>query len=139
MLGELCAEVRNYFVEKIHNGRFVIKDGALATPLDLKDGQYLRIVGSTFNDGVYSFPLSNLVDEEFEGAIWAMSVPPSVIALANDVKKYKESEVGKPTAYTSESFGGYSYSKATDQNGVPLSWQKVFATELNKYRRARVL
>ena len=139
MLGELCAEIRNYFVEKIHIGKFVIKDGALVTPLVFKNGQHLRIVGSTLNDGVYSFPVSNLIDEEFEGAIWALAIPPDVIALADDIKKYKASDVGKPTAYTSESFGGYSYSKATDSNGVPLSWQKVFATELNKYRRARVL
>ena len=136
MLTEICIELRNYFCndEDKHFGEFEISGGSIA-PLDfLQEGQYFRIIGSTFNDGVYQYPAADLTDEKFAGAVWAMRLPPSVIALADDIEKYVNSDAGKPTAYTSESFGGYSYSKATDANGAPIGWQKVFASRLNKWR-----
>ena len=140
MLTEICAEIRNYFVSDIHNGTFEIVGGKI-TPLDfIQENQYFRIVGSVFNDGVYKYTDKlELTDEKFIGSVWAMAVPPSVVALAEEIKAFNESDAGKPSPYTSESFGGYSYSKATDSNGVPLTWQKVFANRLNKYRRISVL
>lgn len=140
MLTEVCAELRNYFVSDIHNGTFEIVGGKI-TPLDfIHENQYFRIVGSVFNDGVYKNTADLvLTDEVFSGSVWAMAVPPSVVALAEEIKKYNESDEAKPSAYNSESFGGYSYTKATDSNGVPLDWKKVFASRLNKYRRISVL
>lgn len=140
MLTELCAELRNYFVVKIHEGTFTINGGKIA-PLDfIQENQYFRIVGSVFNDGVYKYTDKlELTDEKFIGSVWSMAVPPSVIDLAEEIKKYNESDEAKPSAYTSESFGGYSYSKATDENGAPMDWKKVFASRLNKHRRASVL
>ena len=140
MLTEVCAELRNYFVKDIHNGTFEIVGGKI-TPLDfIQENQYFRIVGSVFNDGVYQNTADLvLTDEVFSGSVWSMAVPPSVIDLAEDIKKYNESDEAKPSAYTSESFGGYSYSKATDENGAPMGWKKVFASRLNKYRRISVL
>lgn len=140
MLTEICAEIRNYFVEEIRQGTYRIVNGKIE-PLDfLKEGQYFRIVGSSLNDGVYQYPdYALLNDEEFGGSVWAMAVPPSFIALAESIKKHAESDEAKPSAYTSESFGGYSYTKATDSNGLPLSWEKVFANKLNAYRRMSVL
>ena len=140
MLTELCAELRNYFVVKIHEGRFTINGGKIA-PIDfIKENQYFRVVGSVFNDGVYQNTADlELTDEVFCGSVWAMAVPPSVVALAEEIKKYNESDEARPSAYTSESFGGYSYSKATDENGAPMGWKKVFASRLNKYRRISVL
>lgn len=139
MLTEVCAEIRNYFVTEIHEGNFEIVGGKIA-PLDfLQEGQYFRIVGSVFNDGVHQSSTSSLVDEKFSGAVWAMAVPSSVIALTDEIKSFCESDAGKASAYTSESFGGYSYSKATDASGAPMSWQKVFASRLNKWRRVSVL
>ena len=140
MLTELCAELRNYFVVKIHEGTFTINGGKIA-PLDfLQENQYFRIVGSVFNDGVYKNTADlELTNEVFCGAVWSMAVPPSVVDLAAEIKKYNESDEAKPSAYTSESFGGYSYSKATDSNGVPLDWKKVFASRLKPFRRISVL
>jgi hypothetical protein len=68
-----------------------------------------------------------------------MAVPPTLIALAEDIKKYNESDEAKPSAYTSESFGGYSYSKATNSDGSPIGWKKVFASRLKPFRRISVL
>ena len=141
MLTELCAELRNYFEvpNGRHFGKFEISGGSIA-PLDfLQEGQYFRIIGSVFNDGVYQYPTSGLTDEIFSGAVWGMAVPPAVISLTEEIKAFNESDAGKPSAYTSESFGGYSYSKATESNGAPISWKKVFASRLNKYRRVSVL
>lgn len=137
MLTELCAELRNYFEvpDGRHFGRFQISGGSI-TPLDfLQEGQYFRIVGSVFNDGVYQYPASDLTDEVFDGAVCAMAVPPSVIDLAAEIEEYNNSDAGKASPYTSESFGGYSYTKATDANGTPIGWQKAFASRLNKWRK----
>lgn len=140
MLTEVCAELRNYFVKDIHNGTFEIVGGKI-TPLDfIQENQYFRIVGSVFNDGVYKNTADLvLTDEIFSGSVWAMAVPPSVVALAEEIKKFNESDEAKPSAYNSESFGGYSYSKATDENGAPIGWKKVFASRLKPYRRINVL
>ena len=138
MLEKMCAECKNYFVKDIHFGTFKIEGGAIE-PLDfLQEGQYFRIVGSVLNDGVYQYQTSELTDEVFDGAIWAMSVPPSFIALASDIDEWQKKD-GKPSAYTSESFANYSYTKATNSKGQPVTWKEVFASELNNYRRTNVL
>lgn len=138
MLEKMCAECRNYFVKDIHFGTFKIESGAIE-PLDfLQEGQYFRIVGSVLNDGVYQYQTSQLTDEVFDGAIWAMSVPPSFIALASEIKTWQDKD-GKPSAYTSESFANYSYTKATNAKGQVATWKEVFAPQLNQYRRANIL
>ena len=137
MLTEICAELRNWFVvpNGRHFGKFEISGGSIA-PLDfLQEGQYFRIVGSVFNDGVYQYPATSLTDEVFEGAVWAMAVPPTLIALSAEIEEYNNSDAGKPSPFTSESFGGYAYTKATDANGAPICWQKAFASRLNKWRK----
>lgn len=139
MIGDICAEVNNYFVQNIITGTYTITDGEIDLDDYLQDGQYFRIVGSVFNDGVYAYPATDLTDEIFHGAIWAMSVPPSFIALAGKVDKWCKSDAAEASPYTSESFGGYSYTKATDSSGAPVSWQQIFAKELNKYRRVNIL
>ena len=140
MLTEICAELRNYFEvpNGRHFGKFEISGGSIA-PLDfLQDGQYFRIVGSVFNDGVHQYPASDLTDEVFEGAVWAMAVPPTLIALAAEIKdwnnKYGEL-VNSP--YASESFGGYQYSKAfgAESSGGVVKWETVFRKQLNRYRK----
>ena len=137
MLTELCAELRNWFVvpDGVHIGTYTISGGSIA-PLDfLQEGQYFRIVGSVFNDGVYQYPATSLTDEVFEGAVWAMALPPSIIALSAEIKAYNDSDAGKASPYISENFGGYGYTKATDENGAPIGWQKAFASRLRQWRK----
>lgn len=135
MLTEICAEVRNWFADDAdkHVGVFEIKNGVLA-PLDfLAEGQYFRIIGSKYNDGVYAYPDANLVDESFFGAVWAMKVPPDFLKICREIGEYEE-KYGS-TAYVSESWGGYSYTLPTGNNGAPMSWQERFASKLNRYRK----
>lgn len=138
ILTEICAELRNWFVvpNGVHIQTYTISGGSIA-PLDfLQEGQYFRIIGSVFNDGVHQYPAADLTDEVFYGAVWAMAVPPSLIALSAEIEEYNKSDAGKPSPYSSESFGGYSYSKFTDGDGGDGSgWQKVFASRLSKWRK----
>ena len=144
-LSDLCNELNNWFDVSRHFGRFTIKGGSISLneEVNLVDGQYFRIVGSVFNDGVYKYPASDLADEVFEGAVWAMAVPPAVIAMQAEIddwmNKYGEI-VNSP--YQSESFGGYSYSKSSGSgsasDGADIgSWQNQFRSRLNKWRKIR--
>jgi hypothetical protein len=140
-LTELLANLKwfNYpsdkdYIKQIINGNFTISSGSIDLPL--ADGQYFRIVGSVFNDGVWKYPTTTLTDETFTGSVWALAVPPAVIALADEIDAYCESDAAKASPYISESFGGYSYSKGGNANGVTdNSWQAVFASRLNAWRK----
>ena len=137
MLTEICAELRNYFEvpNGRHFGKFEISGGSIAPLNFLQDGQYFRIIGSVFNDGVHQYPVPDLTDEVFNGAVWAMAVPPGLISLAEEIEEYNKSDAGKASPYISENFGGYGYTKATGSNGKVLTWKSVFADALNRYRK----
>lgn len=139
MLTELCKEINNYFDKAKYFGEFTVTEGELADVDYLQDGQYFRIVGSVFNDGVYQYPATELKDEVFDGAIWAMAVPQEVIALAEEIDKwrakYENEDAMSP--YQSESFGGYSYTKASGSSGGTATWKDAFASQLNNYRRIK--
>ena len=146
MLTELCQELRNWFVREKHFGTFTIENGELSILSDfLLENQYFRIVGSVFNDGVHKYPDDELVDETFAGSIWAMAVPPSVIALCDEIEawqdKYGAIDGQAMSPYSSESFGGYSYSKSSggsssgSGSGGGVSWKSVFGDRLNRWRK----
>ena len=143
ILTEVCEYLNNYFWNKKIDGKFTIAEGSIDVA-GLSEGQYFRIIGSTFNDGVHIYPATDLKDEEFRGSIWAMAVPQTVIALASDIKEWQSlyggatSEAMSP--FNSESFSGYSYTKSGSCNansGANSTWQDVFGSRLNKYRRLR--
>jgi hypothetical protein len=136
MLTDLCQELHNWFEVEKHYGEFEIAGGALTASF-LQPGQYFRIIGSIFNDGVWQYG-DTLTDETFDGAIWAMAIPPAVLELNDQIdlwlKQYGETQ---NSPYSSESFGGYSYSKnSSGGSGADKStWQGVFAPRLNKWRK----
>lgn len=144
-LTELCAHLRNWFVRSDDDrrvGKFEVIGGAIVLPADfeprLAEGQYFRVIGSVFCDGVWQYPTSDLPhDEVFDGAVWAMAVPPDVVSLADEITawetKYRDAA---ESPYQSESFGGYTYTKAAaDTSGGGLTWQKVFKSRLNRWRK----
>lgn len=133
-VNDICENLRNYFEREKHKGVFEIKDGTINLPF-LLYGQYFRIVGSVLNDGVYKYPCSELSDESFGGEIWAMAVPPSLLALLTEINEWCAKN-GEPSPYVSESFGGYVYTKATDAlTGGVSTWQSVFRQRLNNWRK----
>ena len=139
-LTELCGHLRNWFLRSdadIHTGTFTVIGGSIDLPW-LAYGQYFRIIGSVFNDGVWQYPASELTDEEFTGAVWALAVPPDVVSLSQEIEEYNtkyRDSIASP--YTSESFGGYSYTKAAaSSDGTPAgTWQAVFRPRLNRWRK----
>ena len=135
IITEICAELRNWFVvpNGVHIQTYTISGGSIA-PLDfLQEGQYFRIIGSVFNDGVHQYPASDLTDETFHGAVWAMSLPPDLIALSAKIQNYIEQNPA--SGFSSESFGGYSYTRATASDGSVATWRDVFRKDLNRYRK----
>ena len=56
MLEQVLLSLRNWFVADKRTGRVRIEGGSLVPPaaLGLKEGQYVRITGSTFNDGLHA-------------------------------------------------------------------------------------
>ena len=140
MLTELCQEVRNWFVRDVHSGTFEIEGGTITADF-LVPGQYYRIVGSIFNDGVHQFGNEPLKDEEFDGAVWAMAIPEPVVELSNEIdewrKKYEAPDGQAMSPYMQESFDGYSYNKgsASSGNSSFSGWKTAFASRLNMWRK----
>lgn len=146
MLSEVCRYLNNWFDCARYYGRFEIAGGVLLSFNDgeiLQDGQYFRIIDSVFNDGVHKYPDDVLKDEIFEGAVWVLKIPPEVIAISGEIDEWTEKylSVGDQalSPYTSESFGGYSYTKGATENGVGGSWESVagFTSRLNGWRKPR--
>ena len=147
-LTELCQELKNWFVREKFLGEFTIEDGEIiVTDGSLQDGQFFRVIGSVFNDGVHKYgeDADELTDEVFVGAIWSMAVPPAVTDLSERISEWSEQyedTVSSPYQSMSESFGDYrrSWSKAGSgqgnaNSGSSPTWQIMFASELNRWRK----
>lgn len=144
MLSELCGYLNNYFDRVRAQGKYTITGGVLDTgKLVVLEGQYIRIVGSVLNDGVYRYPMEGLKDETFDGAIWLLAIPQEVIALSEEItawrEKYETADSAALSPFLSESFGGYSYSKGTasGQNNASGTWADVFGGRLAQWVRIR--
>lgn len=139
MLEQILMHLKNWFLVPggIHDDTYTIKDGGITLPF-LASGQYFRICGSVFNDGLYQYgPDLKLTDETFDGTVWALAIPKAAIDLATEIDAWetKNGEVASGI-YQSESFGGYSYTKATDaQTGGAVTWQSAFRSRLNQWRK----
>lgn len=138
MLEQILQHLRNWFAVDggVHIGTFTVEEGSITLPF-LQKGQYFRIVGSVFNDGVYQYPAKELQNETFRGAVWALAIPKAVLNLAEEIEAWEGRNGEASTSpYQSESFGGYSYSKATDtRTGGAVTWQAAFRSRLNQWRK----
>lgn len=141
-LTELCQELRNWFDREQRTGTFEISGGNITADF-LKQGQYYRIIGSVFNDGIHQYPSGDLLSETFDGSVWALAIPAPVIKLATEITAWREKneEAGSAnmSPFQSESFGGYSYSKGGSGNssssGGPMSWKDAFRSRMNAWRK----
>lgn len=133
MIDEICASLHNYFAVDIVPGEYTVNDGEITLPF-LAAGQFFRVVGSIFCDGVYRCGDKLPADETFDGAVWAMAIPPALEAIAVEIEEWKAKNADVlASPYQSESFGGYSYSKGTGSDSA--SWQGAFASRLNRWRK----
>lgn len=148
MLTQICQYLRNWFERDKIFGSFKVANGTLTyadgTAPPLLPGQYFRVVGSIFNDGVHKIGNTSdqLIDEpEFSGAVWAMAVPPVVAALADEIAAWvaeNASVISNPLQ--SETVGGYSRTfrgggTAANGEATGLTWQAQFAAQLAPWRK----
>ena len=152
MLTELCQELRNWFDKEKYFGAFEIADGMInaagnsglyeAPPLQV--GQYFRIVGSWYNDGIHIYPDDCMRNEVFHGSIWLLAIPEPVIKLSTEIEEWRAknetSDSANMSPFVSESFGGYSYSKGSggrsgSAGGVAVTWKDMFRPRLNAWRK----
>ena len=138
MLTELCGVLRNWFETDRISGTYTVENGSITLPF-LQNGPFFRVVGSVVNDGVHQYPDYAMADETFDGSIWPMSVPPALLCLGEEIKAWQEKNGDiAASPYTSESFGGYSYSKSTSGSATGagmVTWQSVFKSRLNQWRK----
>lgn len=150
MITEICLYLKNWFDWNMpkYYGKFKIENGVLISINDgdmgIATGQYFRIIGSVFNDGVYKLGEEELVDETFIGAVWLMAVPRDFLSIVKDIsdwqEKYGNVDSQAMSPYQSESFGGYSYSKASGGSGsstdsIVPTWKSVFRDRLWRYKK----
>lgn len=124
-------ECNNFFERCKYAGEIRIAGGKIVPDVG---SPYVYISGSARNDGVHSLVSGAMEDadgeETFDGTLWFLYPPRPFIEIAKQCAEY---ETKNPTgAYTSESFGHYSYSRATGSNGV-VTWQAAFADKLRPY------
>ena len=144
MLEEVLRNLNNWFEVpgKRLTGFFEVSGGCIGLPDGwLLDGQYFRIEGSVFNDGLHQWPAVDLRDETFTGEIAALAVPKAVTELAARIGEWQAKYgTAAESPYQSESFGGYSYTKDSvngSQGGSQgrLTWCDAFRLELNRWRK----
>lgn len=135
MLTELCGALRNWFEIDRISGTYTVENGSIALPF-LQNGQYFRVIGSVFNDGVHQYPDYGMIDETFDGAVWPMAIPPAVLLLDEEIEAWqKKNGDAAASPFMSESFGGYSYSKGANGTSNSTTWQSVFKPRLNQWRK----
>lgn len=137
MLETVLNHLHNWFQIKgaARAGTFIIISGTL--PLDhVLDGQYYRIEGSVFNDGLHKCgdAEDKLVDETFVGRIIPLAIPKAVIKLAEEIKEWDKNNPASDKI--SESFDGYSYTRGSGADGSASGgWQAAFRTRLNQWKK----
>lgn len=137
MLETILEHLHNWFPARdgVRCGAFRIVSGA-PEDVAIKPGQYYRIKGSIFNDGLHKLgdETDILTDENFIGEVWALAIPKTVIKLADEIKVWCESN--PVSDKISESFDGYSYTRGTDGNGgASGGWQAAFRPRLNAWKK----
>lgn len=144
MLEQIMWHIHNWFEQIKYPADYTITEDGLVLPF-LLDGQYYRIIGSVFNDGLHKYGDAEdvLTPETFNGEIWALAPPKLFLALAQEIEEWCEankSAIDSP--YASENvIGVYSYTLKTGASGgmngasAPISWQSQFRSRLNPWRK----
>lgn len=145
MLEQVLRHINNRFDQdalgrpcRSASGSWSAAGGTLDVPW-LKEGQYFWVEGSALNDGLHLHPADDMADEEFDGRVVALAIPGPVVELAEEIGEWCDANAKVlDSPYASESFGGYSYTKATGGSGgdgAGGGWQGHFAERLRPYRK----
>ena len=119
-------------ISGVYRGEFEIAGGVIELP-GLLQGQHFVISGSVMNDGVHVYPADALTDETFSGTIHALRLPQAFMDAVESIQTEAEKNAASG-GFTSESFGGYSYTRATDSKGRALDVIRANAGRLEPWR-----
>lgn len=141
-LTDLCQALNNWFERERFSGSYEIRDGDISVPF-LREGQYYRIIGSLFNDGIHRYGDYDLTEETFDGDVWSLAIPSVVVRLAEDIdawrEKYENVESAAMSPFMSEQVPNYSYSKGSSFSGTDsggsTNWQTFFAGRLARWKK----
>lgn len=137
-LYELLMYLRNFFTgDKWEFFGEEITDNRLPLP-GLENGDYYLIEGSRRNNGIHVYGDADLRNETYTGIVTEICVPPEVLAILEEINTWQEKNAeAVQSPYQSESFGGYSYTKASSSSGSgeSTSWKTVFAPRLRIWRK----
>lgn len=143
LIEQILDFIHNHFVQYTTEGEFSVIDGVLHGTT-LQPRQFFWIQGSTFSNGVHQMVDSDpimydgfKVTETFRGTVSALAIPADLLALAGEIQAYVEKNGDRMNSpFQSESFGGYSYTKASGNGSADgADWRSVFATRLNRWRK----
>lgn len=135
-LTEVMRACNNWFIVTGCYGSFEIAEGQIVFPFEITSNyNYFKIQGSALNDGVHSIGEA-LGDEKFTGTVFLMRVPKEFLLLINEIEEYQDKYKDSCTSpFQSESFGGYSYTKATNASGGTFTWKDAFKDRLRMWRK----
>ena len=137
-LFELLMHLRNFFpgMKWQFDGE-EITEKRLSLP-GLENGDFYLIEGSRRNNGIHVYGNQDLRNEIFSGTVTEICVPDALLNLLDEINQWQEKN-GEAVAspYQSESFGGYSYTKANTNNGnvESMSWKTAFGPRLRAWRK----
>lgn len=140
-VADVMRHVNNFFETGYRATTYSISGGILSPNDVLRPGMWIYISGSFFWDGVWKIgegwklegAPENAADDTFVGRVYFLAPPADFLALCDEIAEYNEKNAVSP--YQSESFGEYSYTRATGKDGGVLGWQQAFADRLRPFRR----
>lgn len=136
-IAAVMRQVRNYFAGTPLVGEIEIRGNGL---FPAPDAPFVLIRGSGYHDGVWEcmdgymqeMP-EHLPDEVFEGVVYPLRPPNDFLDLCREIREYDEKN--PVSGLQSESFGHYSYTRASGANGGVMDWKTAFEDRLKSYVR----
>ena len=136
----ICMKLNNGFVRDMQqeHGEFHLNHGKITLKSDIHVGRWILLtrgvgcfkiinklpVGDAFD---YEVEGADDIDHRWTGIVYEMELPLNLIAAAKGIFEWINSPAGKVTNVVSETITQrWSYTKATDENGMPLGWFEVF-------------
>lgn len=145
MISEICGYLHNYFDRDMpsYEGVFTVTDSIVyeGGDMSLQNGQYFKIEGSVFNNGVWQYGVDTLTAETFTGTVQTMAVPPAFLQILSEIEAWQEknSNLENPamSPYTSESFNNYSYTKSAGDSDASLKpqWALKYGGRLSQWKK----
>ena len=147
MIAQIMKYCNNHFWRSYERNNFaIVEDGITGTFTETYlAGQYIHIVDSYLNDGVYKITAvssvkltldATLIAEDTDDyiTVYGCKVPSDFLSLVTDIETWQTKNSGLE-GVASESIDSYSVSFASGIDGlIGNTWQNAFKSRLSTYR-----